>query len=82
MLSGQGADEPLGGYGRHRAAAALGRARARCPRSLRPPRARSPTRCRATSAPSAPPACSAAMPDVDRLLRLFEVADHGQRARR
>ena len=39
--------------------------------------ARPPTRCRATSAPSAPRGCSAPATPADRLLRIFEIAPAG-----
>ena len=59
VLSGQGADEPHGGYGRHRAAAALA-ASAGVPAALGPARAGAGrSAARATSAPSARRGCSA-----------------------
>ena len=79
VLSGQGADEPLGGYGRHRAAAGLA-AIARLPAFASPP-----ARALADALPRNERAKRAArllgpMSGTDRLLQLFEVADAGTRA--
>ncbi|MEA2348435.1 MAG: hypothetical protein QOG62_2222 [Thermoleophilaceae bacterium] len=80
VLSGQGADEPHGGYGHHRAAAALA-GLSRVPGALGPA-----ARAVAGALPRNERAKRAArligsMPDVDRLLRLVEVSDHAQRIR-
>jgi asparagine synthase (glutamine-hydrolysing) len=79
VLSGQGADEPHGGYGHHRAAAAL-RALERVPGAL----AR-PARAAADALPRNERAKRAArligeLTRVDRLLRLVEITDRQQRA--
>jgi asparagine synthase (glutamine-hydrolysing) len=80
VLSGQGADEPHGGYGHHRAAAMLP-AIAMVPGPLGPA-----ARAVAGALPRNERAVRAArligrMPEVDRILRLVEVTDHAQRAR-
>ena len=78
-LSGQGADEPLGGYGRHRAAALLG-GLGRVPAPLA-----APARAAAGALPRNERAKRAAgllgsMGEVDRLLRLVEISDRPLRA--
>jgi asparagine synthase (glutamine-hydrolysing) len=80
VLSGQGADEPHGGYGHHRAAAALD-GLSRIPAALGPA-----ARALAGALPGNERARRAArlvgpMQPIDRLLRLVEVTDHEQRAR-
>jgi asparagine synthase (glutamine-hydrolysing) len=80
VLSGQGADEPHGGYGHHRAAALLG-GLGMVPAPLGPA-----ARAVAGALPRNERARRAArligrMPEIDRLLRLVEVTDHDQRAR-
>ncbi len=74
VLAGQGADEPHGGYGRHRAAAVLG--------GLRhlPPALAAPAAALARAVPRAADARRVAhllggRGDVERLLRLVEVSD-------
>jgi len=80
VLSGQGADEPHGGYGHHRAAAAL-------PLLSRVPSALGrPLSALAGALPRNERAGRAArlvgsLSDVDRLLRLTEVTDHELRER-
>jgi asparagine synthase (glutamine-hydrolysing) len=79
VLAGQGADEPHGGYGRHQAAALL-RHLGRVPGALAGPAARA-----AAALPRAARARRAArligrMPDAERLVRLVEITDHGQRS--
>ncbi len=80
VLSGQGADEPHGGYGHHRAAAAL-------PMLERVPGALAPlARGLADALPRNERAKRAArligpMPDSERLLGLVEVTDLAQRTR-
>jgi asparagine synthase (glutamine-hydrolysing) len=79
VLSGQGADEPLGGYERHQAAAALRFTRA-VPHFLRRPLIalaealpRNERAKRAARLLDAPPG-------IDRLLRVFEISDSPTRA--
>lgn len=80
VLSGQGADEPHGGYGHHRAAAVL-------PMLERVPAALAPlARGLADALPRNERAKRAArligaMPDSERLLGLVEVTDAAQRSR-
>jgi asparagine synthase (glutamine-hydrolysing) len=80
VLAGQGADEPHGGYGRHQAAALLGRIRA-APAALA-----SPAAAVARALPRAARARRAAhllggSGDAERLLRLVEITDaHVRRA--
>jgi asparagine synthase (glutamine-hydrolysing) len=79
VLAGQGADEPHGGYGRHQAAAVL-RHVARLPGFLA-----SPAQALASALPRTPRAKRASrllgdLPDAERLLRLIEITDHGQRS--
>jgi asparagine synthase (glutamine-hydrolysing) len=74
VLAGQGADEPHGGYGRHQAAAVLGRLR-HAPAALATPAA-----ALARAVPRAARARRAAhmlggSGDADRLLRLVEITD-------
>ena len=74
VLAGQGADEPHGGYGRHQAAALLGRLR-HAPAALA-----SPAAALARAVPRAARARRAAhmlggRGDVERLLRLVEITD-------
>jgi asparagine synthase (glutamine-hydrolysing) len=74
VLAGQGADEPHGGYGRHQAAAVLGRLR-HAPAALA-----SPAAALARAVPRAARARRAAhmlggSGDADRLLRLVEITD-------
>jgi asparagine synthase (glutamine-hydrolysing) len=80
VLAGQGADEPHGGYGRHRAAAVLRELRA-LPSFLAKPAAAAagalPRNARAKRAAR----LLGDMPDAERLVRLAEITDHGQRAR-
>jgi asparagine synthase (glutamine-hydrolysing) len=80
VLAGQGADEPHGGYGRHRAAAVLGQLRA-LPSFLAKPVAAAagalPRNARAKRAAR----LLGDMPEAERLVRLAEITDHGQRAR-
>src|SRR3954469_24150366 len=80
VLAGQGADEPHGGYGRHRAAAVLSQLRA-LPSFLAKPVAAAtgalPRNARAKRAAR----LLGDMPDAERLVRLAEITDHGQRAR-
>jgi asparagine synthase (glutamine-hydrolysing) len=80
VLAGQGADEPHGGYGRHQAAAVL--------RHLRglPGRAARPLLAAAGALPRAERArrlghLLAGASDAERLTRLVEITDHGQRSR-
>jgi asparagine synthase (glutamine-hydrolysing) len=80
VLAGQGADEPHGGYGRHQAAAVL--------RHLRglPGRVARPILTAAGALPRAERArrlghLLAGRTDAERLTRLVEITDHGQRAR-
>jgi asparagine synthase (glutamine-hydrolysing) len=78
VLSGQGADEPHGGYGRHQAAMALGLA------GRLGPLAR-PARAAAALVPGSERARRAGrllgdLPDVERLLRLVEISGEDQRA--
>jgi asparagine synthase (glutamine-hydrolysing) len=79
VLSGQGADEPLGGYERHQAAAAL-RVAAAIPGPLH-----RPIGALAEALPRNERAKRAARllgpPGIDRLLRVFEISDEGTRAR-
>jgi asparagine synthase (glutamine-hydrolysing) len=79
VLAGQGADEPHGGYGRHQAAALLGRLR------LAPPALASPAAALARALPRAARARRTAhvlggRGDAERLLRLVEVTDAPVRA--
>jgi asparagine synthase (glutamine-hydrolysing) len=79
VLSGQGADEPHGGYGRHQAAALLG-AISHLPRGLA-----SPAQRLAGALPRNERAKRAArlmghMPDSDRLVRLVEITDDETRS--
>jgi asparagine synthase (glutamine-hydrolysing) len=74
VLAGQGADEPHGGYGRHQAAAILGRAR------WLPPALATPAAALARALPRAARARRAAhliggRGDAERLLRLVEITD-------
>jgi asparagine synthase (glutamine-hydrolysing) len=74
VLAGQGADEPHGGYGRHQAAALLGRLR-HAPAALA-----SPAAALARAVPRAARARRAAhmlggRGDAERLLRLVEITD-------
>jgi asparagine synthase (glutamine-hydrolysing) len=74
VLAGQGADEPHGGYGRHQAAALLGRLR------LAPAALASPAAAVARALPRAARARRAAhvlggRGDAERLLRLVEITD-------
>ena len=74
VLAGQGADEPHGGYGRHQAAAVLGRLR-HAPAALA-----SPAAALARAVPRASRARRAAhvlggSGDAERLLRLVEITD-------
>ena len=55
---------------------AAGPLSARLPALAAPAGAGSPARCRAPTAPAAPPTCSAAASDAERLLRLVEITDH------
>jgi asparagine synthase (glutamine-hydrolysing) len=79
VLAGQGADEPHGGYGYHRAAALLHHVR-RLPGFLGGPLA--------TVADALPRAARASriahlvgrMPDSERLMRLIEITSHRQRS--
>jgi asparagine synthase (glutamine-hydrolysing) len=78
-LSGQGADEPHGGYGRHQAALALGAARRLGPLAT-------PLRAAAGLLPGNERARRAArllgdMPDAERLVRLVEITDEPLRSR-
>ncbi|HEX2160292.1 MAG TPA: asparagine synthase (glutamine-hydrolyzing) [Thermoleophilaceae bacterium] len=77
-LSGQGADEPHGGYGRHQAALALGAARRLGPLAA-------PIRAAAALMPGRERVRRAArllgdMPDADRLVRLVEITGEGLRS--
>jgi asparagine synthase (glutamine-hydrolysing) len=74
VLAGQGADEPHGGYGRHQAAALLGRLR------LAPAALATPAAAIARAVPRAARARRAAhvlggRGDAERLLRLVEITD-------
>jgi asparagine synthase (glutamine-hydrolysing) len=74
VLAGQGADEPQGGYGRHQAAALLGRLR------LAPAALAAPAAAVARALPRAARARRAAhllggKGDAERLLRLVEITD-------
>jgi asparagine synthase (glutamine-hydrolysing) len=74
VLAGQGADEPHGGYGRHQAAAVLGRLR------LVPAAAAAPAAALARALPRAARARRTAhvlggRGDAERLLRLVEITD-------
>jgi asparagine synthase (glutamine-hydrolysing) len=78
-LSGQGADEPHGGYGRHQAAMALGAARRLGPLAA-------PLRAAAGLLPGNERARRAArlmgdMPDAERLVRLVEITGEELRGR-
>jgi len=78
VLAGQGADEPHGGYGRHRAAAAL-RQLQHVPGFLAGPAAAA-----ARALPRGANARRAArligrMDDAERIVRLVEITDHAQR---
>ncbi len=78
VLSGQGADEPHGGYGRHQAAALLGPLRLLPSALPRPAGAAAralPRDARARRAAT----CSAADGDAERLLRLVEITDAAPR---
>jgi asparagine synthase (glutamine-hydrolysing) len=80
VLAGQGADEPHGGYGRHRAAALLRQLGALPSFLARPAGAAAgalPRNARAKRAAR----LVGDMPDAERLVRLAEITDHGQRAR-
>jgi asparagine synthase (glutamine-hydrolysing) len=78
VLSGQGADEPLGGYQRHQAAAALGLVK-RLPSGLgRPAHAMAVALTRNERVKRAAAVMSAS-PGDDRLLRIFEITDGGLR---
>src|SRR4051812_4114533 len=78
VLSGQGADEPLGGYRRHQAAAIL-RLAAAAPRMLsRPLRAGADALPRNERAKRAARLLGNAEP-VDRLLQIFEIAPASER---
>src|SRR5215204_6814003 len=79
VLAGQGADEPHGGYGRHQAAAVL-RHLQRVPGFLAGPAAAA-----ARALPRGARARRTArligrMDDAERIVRLVEITDHGQRA--
>ena len=79
VLAGQGADEPHGGYGRHQAAALLGRCK------LVPAAAAAPAAALARALPRAASARRAAhllggRGDAERLLRLVEITDAPTRA--
>jgi asparagine synthase (glutamine-hydrolysing) len=79
VLAGQGADEPHGGYGRHQAAALLGRLK------VVPATAASPAAALARALPRAASARRAAhllggRGDAERLLRLVEITDKRVRA--
>lgn len=79
VLSGQGADEPHGGYGRHQAAAALGAARRLGPLA-------GPLRAAARLARGNERARRAArllgdLSDAERLVRLVEITDEDLRSR-
>ncbi|HEU5141807.1 MAG TPA: asparagine synthase (glutamine-hydrolyzing) [Solirubrobacterales bacterium] len=80
VLSGQGADEPLGGYERHQAASVLGMTEALPGFAARPAIAladavpRNERLKRAARLLGAPPG-------VDRVLQVFEISDAGLRAR-
>ncbi len=80
VLSGQGADEPLGGYERHQAAAALGVADAFPSFLSRPGIALAEAMPRNERLKRAM-RLTAADPGLDRLLGIFEIADRGMRAR-
>ena len=80
VLSGQGADEPHGGYGRHQAAAALGPA-ARLGPLARPLQSRGPAAGAGQRArPARAPGCSGPMSAAQRLVRLVEITDEDVRA--
>jgi asparagine synthase (glutamine-hydrolysing) len=79
VLAGQGADEPHGGYGRHRAAAMLARLK------LVPPALSGPAQVAARAVPRGASARRMAhllggQGPAERLMRLVEITDHGQRA--
>ncbi len=79
VLAGQGADEPHGGYGRHRAAAVLSQLKALPSFLARPVAAATgalPRNARAKRAAR----LLGDMDDAARLVRLAEITDHGQRA--
>jgi asparagine synthase (glutamine-hydrolysing) len=78
VLAGQGADEPHGGYGRHRAAAVLSRLK------LFPPAMAAPALAAASILPRAASARRMAHMlgghgSAERLIRLVEITDHRQR---
>jgi asparagine synthase (glutamine-hydrolysing) len=73
VLSGQGADEPLGGYQRHQAAAALG-AVDRLPGGLAPVLGRAARALPRNERAKRAAALLAARPGRDRLLAIFEIA--------
>jgi asparagine synthase (glutamine-hydrolysing) len=79
VLAGQGADEPHGGYGRHRAAAVLSKL------NLFPPAMAAPALAAARILPRAASARRMAhmvggRSAPERLIRLVEITDHRQRA--
>ncbi len=80
VLSGQGADEPHGGYGHHRAAAAIG-ALGRVPGPLASPLRGASGALSRNERAARLARLVGPMPDVDRLLRLTEVTDPGLRQR-
>ncbi|HKP21898.1 MAG TPA: asparagine synthase (glutamine-hydrolyzing) [Thermoleophilaceae bacterium] len=79
VLAGQGADEPHGGYGRHRAAAVLGQLRA-LPNFLAKPVAAATGALPRTARAKRAARLLGDMPDASRLVRLAEITDHSQRA--
>ena len=74
VLSGQGADEPHGGYGRHQAAAALGLAGQLGPLGRAAARRRGPGEAQRAGAPRRA-GCSGDMAPAERLVRLIEITD-------
>jgi asparagine synthase (glutamine-hydrolysing) len=80
VLAGQGADEPHGGYGRHQAAAVLGALKRVPALAARPALALARAVPRADSARRAAHVIGGAS-DAERLTRLVEITDHGQRRR-
>lgn len=80
VLSGQGADEPLGGYQRHQAAATLGLLN-RLPGRLAGPVGRATRALPRNERAKRAAGLLAAPPGLERLLRIFEITDPELRGR-